>query len=374
MLVTQLSYSSLGYSSIIDADLVLVFGKREKLSDKSVIDNIVSFFKTADTVFCSGSGEIIGTEIVDDDLIITAIKFKHKCFKTSLYNIGNFKTCYDVGQVIGDTLQYEGIRHVLLFADGSIVNGSELISGISSTAPRSIGISGGLAGDGNSFEKTLVGLNSTINEGNIVVIEFGGESVEITTACNGGWKPFGPFRRITKSAGNVLYEIDHQPALKLYKNYLGNRASELPGSALLFPLSISDNDAETPVVRTILSINEDEMSMTFAGNMPLNSPVRLMMANKEDLIDAAGEAADSAFSKKNSSGTSGVALLVSCVGRRLALGNRTEEELEAIKDRIGSEIVTTGFYSYGEISSNTIADGCNLHNQTMSVTIITEDE
>jgi hypothetical protein len=374
MIVTQLTYSSLNFSNPIDADLVFIFGKREMLSDKLIIDSVVSFFKNADSVFCSGSGEIVDVEIIDDDLIITAIKFNQKCFRTKLFNVEDFRTCYEAGQGIGDTLQYEGVKHVLLFADGSIVNGSDLISGITSAAPRSIGISGGLAGDGTNFEKTLVGLNSCVEQGNIVVIEFFGENIDITTSCNGGWKPFGPFRRITKSAGNVLYEIDHQPALKLYKNYLGSRANELPGSALLFPLSISDNDAETPVVRTILSISEEEMSMTFAGNMPLNSPVRLMMANKEDLIDAAGEAAAAAVSKKNNSGTTGVALLVSCVGRRLALGKRTEEELEAIKDKINSEVIITGFYSYGEISSNTIAEGCDLHNQTMSITIITEDE
>jgi hypothetical protein len=373
MYVTQLNYSQLTASDPIAADLVFVFGKRERLSDTSVVNSITSFFKGASVVFSSGSGEIRDAEVVDDDLVVTSLKFNQKCFRVKTHNIIHYKTSYEAGQTIGFESLGEDTQHLLLFADGSLVNGSELVRGVNSVVPRSISVSGGLAGDGTSFEKTLVGVNSDVKEGNIVAVELYGEKIRVSTGCNGGWKPFGPFRKVTKAVDNVLYEIDNQPALDLYKNYLGDRAKELPGSALLFPLAISDEPGSTPVVRTILSINEPEKSMTFAGNMPVHSSVRLMMANKEDLIDAAGKAADDSV-QHSFSAKPAFALLVSCVGRRLALGTRTEEELELIREKLGAEVVMTGFYSYGEISAGQTGEGCNLHNQTMAITLIGEND
>lgn len=373
MHVTQLTYRQLTASKPIAADLVFVFGKRERLSDTAVVNSITDFFKGASVVFSSGSGEIQDAEVVDDDLVITSLRFNHKCYRAKLHNINTYKTSYEAGQAIGFDSLGEDTQHLLLFADGSLVNGSELVRGVNSVVPRSIGVSGGLAGDGTNFEKTLVGLDKDIKEGNIVAVEWYGEKIKVSTGCNGGWKPFGPFRKVTKAVDNVLYEIDNQPALDLYKNYLGERANELPGSALLFPLAISDETGSTPVVRTILFINEAERSMTFAGNMPVDSSVRLMMANKEDLIDAAGKAADDSV-QHSFSVKPAFALLVSCVGRRLALGTRMEEELELIREKLGPEVVMTGFYSYGEISPGQTGEGCNLHNQTMAITLIGEND
>ena len=374
MIATQITYKELlCCSNAINADLVFVFSKRDKLYDYQVMQRITTFFDKASVVLCSGSGEIKDTEVVDDDLVISALKFSQNCFNTRVYNIGNYSNSYEVGQIIGLDNAGANAKHLLIFADGSLVNGSELVRGINDTAPKSLGVSGGLAGDGTNFEKTLVGLNEDVREGNIVAVEFYGEKINISTACNGGWKPFGPFRKITKAMDNVLYEIDGLPALELYKEYLGERASELPGSALLFPLSICYSGNDSEIVRTILAINEENSSMTFAGNMPVGSTIRLMMANKDDLIEAAGKTATASILQPPNE-TSMFALLVSCVGRRLALGNRTEEELEAVKEKLGEAAVMGGFYSYGEISADFQGKECHLHNQTMAITVITEDE
>ena len=67
----------------------------------------------------------------------------------------------------------------------------------------------------------------------------------------------------------MLYELDGRPALALYKEYLGDRASGLPATALLFPLAVrSDRSATRRTVRTILGIDEEQQSMTFAGDVP----------------------------------------------------------------------------------------------------------
>ncbi|HNT70258.1 MAG TPA: FIST C-terminal domain-containing protein, partial [Bacteroidales bacterium] len=193
--------------------------------------------------------------------------------------------------------------------------------------------------------------------------------LKVSHGSMGGWDPFGPERLITKSTSNKLYELDGQPALSIYKKYLGEYSDELPGSALLFPLSVKLSENEEPVVRTILSIDEDEQSLTFAGNIPTGCYTRLMQANFDRLIEGASNAATNSiqtFQKPD------LAILISCVGRKLVLNQRIEEEVEAIRDILGTSTAITGFYSYGEISPNQGFNSCELHNQTMTITTMSE--
>ena len=188
----------------------------------------------------------------------------------------------------------------------------------------------------------------------------------------GGWDSFGVDREVTLSKGNILYELDGQPALELYKRYLGSHASKLPASALLFPLSLRLKDSDTALVRTVLSVNELDGSMIFAGDIPQGEYVRLMKANSDKLIDGALGAAE--MSKTSLHGLiPDFAILISCVGRKLVLKQRVEEELEIIRDAIGMNASMTGFYSYGEISPiKPFGQHCELHNQTMTITLFTE--
>jgi hypothetical protein len=159
----------------------------------------------------------------------------------------------------------------------------------------------------------------------------------------------------------------------LYKRYLGNYAANLPSSALLFPLSLILPDSDTSLVRTVLSVNESEGSMNFAGDLPQGEYVRLMKANVDKLIGGAhGAAIMSAQSLKQDSPD--LAILISCVGRRLVLKQRVEEEVEIVREVIGSHAAVTGFYSYGEISPLRPFDNhCELHNQTMTITVFKEE-
>jgi hypothetical protein len=229
------------------------------------------------------------------------------------------------------------------------VNGSDLVTGLQSSLPKNVVVTGGLAGDGSRFQKTLVGLNEQPTEGKIIAVGFYGNNLTVSHGSMGGWDPFGPERLVTKSSANVLFELDGQPALSVYKKYLGEYSDELPGSALLFPLSVKLNDSDESVVRTILSINEDDQSLTFAGNIPVGSYARLMKANFDRLIEGASNAAMNSLQKLQKPD---LAILISCVGRKLVLNQRIEEEVEVIRDILGKTTAITGFYSYGEISPN----------------------
>jgi hypothetical protein len=272
-------------------------------------------------------------------------------------------------------LPLEGLRHVLAFTDGLSVNGTSLTAGIAEVLPKSVTTTGGLAGDGAAFKMTVVGIDAPATAGTVVLIGLYGEALTVGYGSLGGWDPFGPDRMITKSKNNVLLELDGEPALSLYKKYLGDKASELPGSGLLFPLELTlkhEDGTTEKLVRTLLAVDEAAQSMTFAGDMPEGVPARMMRANFDRLIEGADGAA-----KKGIQGTQAqFALLVSCVGRKLVLGDRIEEEVEAVSSAVGNTVPLAGFYSYGELCPTTDSSGkvgiCQLHNQTMTITIFNE--
>jgi hypothetical protein len=231
-------------------------------------------------------------------------------------------------------------------------------------------VTGGLSGDGARFERTAVCVDGPHPSEQVVAIGLYGKSLRIGCGSLGGWDPFGPERRITKSAGNVLLELDGEPALDLYKRYLGNDAAGLPASGLLFPLAIRTG-GEEPVVRTILGIDEATRSLTFAGDVPEGYRARLMKANFERLLDGASGAAKASLLGVGLESPD-LAILISCVGRKLVLKQRIEEEVEGVRHVLGEATVLAGFYSYGEISPFTPLAPCALHNQTMTITTISE--
>lgn len=353
-------------------NLVFVFGARHQLSNAERYHELAAKYPTSDIVLCSTSGEIIGTNVQDDSVVATAVHFDKTAYTINKVNYETINDSYQVGKQLADGFDKEGLRHVFVLSDGQMVNGSKLVNGLDENLPDHVTLTGGLAGDAARFQKTLVGLNEPPQSGNIVAIGFYGESLRLGYGSVGGWNPFGPERVITKSEGNVLYELDGKSALELYKKYLGDKAEELPGSALLFPLSIKESKGDKPLVRTILSVDETNQSMTFAGNIPEGATARLMKANFDKLIDGASDAALS--SKNTLNGTSPqFALLISCVGRKLVLDQRVEEEVESIAEIVGENTALTGFYSYGEIAPFSGLLNCELHNQTMTVTLLGEN-
>lgn len=354
-----------------DYQLMLVFGDRFLLENASHIATLKQVYPNANIVSCSTSGEIYERQVYDKSIVATAICLEKTALQFARANSADFGNSRELGQNIARQLPAEGLRYVLVISNGGKVNGSELVSAINETLPNEVIVTGGLAGDGPRFEKTLVGIDDDINEGLVVLVGFYGDCLKIGYGLNGGWDMFGPERVITKSDQNVLYEIDHQSALELYKKYLGKYASELPGSALLFPLAIKTGEGETTVVRTILTIDEEKQTMTFAGNVPEGAAVRLMKANFDELIYSAGEAATLANSYMEATPPQ-LVLLISCVGRKLVLNKRISEEVEAAADIFPATPVITGFYSYGEISPLKQTTSCELHNQTMTITTLSE--
>jgi hypothetical protein len=352
-------------------NLVLGFGARELLSDPSRFHELRLHFPAAHILMASTAGEIIGDRVMDGTISITGIEFEKTPIKIAQVAIGEFQNSFEAGVAISGKLPLADLCFVFLISDGHLVNGSELVKGIHSVIPANIPVTGGLAGDGARFEQTLVGIDAPPAEGNIIALGFYGSSLVVGHGSRGGWDIFGPSRLVTKSKANVLYELDGKNALDLYKEYLGEYAKDLPASGLLFPLSLKGENGTDSVVRTILSIDEDAKSMTFAGDLPQGQYATFMKANFDKLIDGAHSAASRTFESLHNMQPQ-LAILISCVGRKLVLGPRIEEEVEVAQTVFGAGVPITGFYSYGEISPFNPSSKCELHNQTMTITALAE--
>lgn len=353
------------------AQLVLLFGSTSILKDQNCLDEIKKTYSKAHLLGCSTAGEIYGTQVSDDSLTATVVHFEQTDIKSVHIKISETKKSFQAGERLAQSLEKQGLVHALVLSDGLQINGSDLVRGLTEYLPKEVTITGGLSGDGDRFEETLVLMNGQAEKGVISLLGFYGDRIKIGYGSLGGWDPFGPERLITRSEGNVLYELDGKSALELYKRYLGEHAKGLPATGLLFPLSLRTSEGETGVVRTILSINEEDQSMTFAGDVPEGDYARLMKANFDRLIDGATGAAKICHEAIGSSSPD-LAILISCVGRKMVLKQRIEEEVEGVRDILGYRTVLTGFYSYGEISPFTPSAKCELHNQTMTITTLSE--
>ncbi len=366
-----------GSDAVFHPQLVLFFcaSRLERLDMRYA--ELRSRYTGADIIGCTTAGEIAGEEVLDNSVVATAIEFEETNIHVEYTDVQSMKDSYNAGERLGNALEKKGLRLAMVISDGHTINGTELVQGITAILGSGIPVTGGLAGDAAHFERTAVSVNAAPIAGRVAVIGFYGEHLKIGHGSVGGWNSFGQDRRITKSEANVLYEIDGIPALQLYKALLGEKAKDLPGSSLLFPLSIRPEDSSREAItRTVLSINEDDNSMVFAGNMPTGYICKLMVANFDHLVDGASKAANEALqiSELHTQSKRSLGVLVSCVGRKLVLGRRTADEVQAVRNILGINTALTGFYSYGEICPHGQLLNCELHNQTMTVTTITEED
>ncbi len=353
-----------------EVQLIIGYGARSSIEEDNFYLLLKKTFPNAEIALSSSSGEIFCNEVYDDTVALTIISFSTAYIKTSQIDIEDFSCSYDAGKKLIENLPSQELKWVFILSDGSKVNGSQLVRGLNASRPEEVLISGGLAGDGDKFEKTVVGLNQVPEPNKILAIGFYGANLELSHSSIGGWESFGLERLVTKSHDNILYEIDNKNALDLYKKYLGKYAEDLPASALLFPLSLTLHQDSLSVVRTILSIKDN--AMIFAGDLPEGSKVRFMKANMDRLIDAANDAANQCL--KMNTHTPKLGIIISCVGRKIVLGDRVYEEVDIVRDVFKSNTALTGFYSYGELSPLSPFGNCALHNQTITITTVNEIE
>ena len=355
-----------------EAGLLLVFGSVDHLTRPGLFDKLRAAAPQASLLGCSTAGEITSQGVDEGSCVLTATKFEHTRLTEASTSLAGMEESFAAGERIGRQIAAPDLKAVLVFGPGVRINGSALVNGITSIIGSEIPITGGLAGDGGAFRQTFTLGAEGVDDNKVVAVGFCGDALNFGHGSFGGWEPFGPARKVTRSAGNVLYELDGEPALEIYKRYLGEHAQGLPASGLLFPFAMLGEDhGAIGLIRTILGIDEATGSLTLAGEIDANGYLKLMHASTDKLVGGAESAARAAATMLGNP-ERGLAILVSCVGRKLVMGNRVDEEVEAVGEVFGSQAVLAGFYSYGEISPFTPGTSCKLHNQTMTITYLGE--
>lgn len=354
----------------IQPNLVLAFGSVDALQRGAAA--IAQAFPHAQRAGCSTAGEISNHGVEADTLVVTALHFEHTRVAQVSTVLASMDDSFAAGRRLATALPVVGLRAILIFGQGVQINGSAVLAGMTDIVGNQVPITGGLAGDGGAFTQTWVLDDKGVSTNRLTCVGLYGSALQFAHGSFGGWSPFGPARKVTRCDNNVLYELDDESALAVYKRYLGEHAQGLPASGLLFPFAMLGKDhTEVGLIRTILGVDEAAGSLTLAGNIDPEGYLRLMHASTDALVDGAEAAAQAAKAMLAQRGD-GLALLVSCVGRKLVMGGRVDEEVEAVGEVFGQGATLAGFYSYGEISPFSPAVECKLHNQTMTVTYLSE--
>lgn len=357
----------------LNPQLVLLFGAKFFFND-----DLVEFYKSFSNesrgqwLGCSTAGEIYNKGVLENSLIITAVKFEKTNIYASQVSIANANDSHDCGVRLAESYSGKNLKFLFLLGRGVNINGTSLLAGLYSKISKNVIVTGGLAADNGEFKQTFCFFNGLISDSNVVSFALEGDTTKVGYGSYGGWKPFGPVRKVTKSNNNILYELDGEPALKVYKKYLGGDAVKLPAAGLRYPFAIlNENEDETGIIRTILGINEVEESLTLAGDISEEQNLRLMHADHNGLVEGAREAAKFSHQKSDKELRS-LTLLVSCIGRKIVMGEDVDDEIDAVRDVVGDESCLSGFYSNGEFCPINKFMECKLHNQTMTITQITE--
>lgn len=351
----------------IKPKLVTVFGAVPFFTDKTFLPALHAALPDSTLIGCSTAGEIGNGGVADGSCVLTAVNFSATGIRAASTALAGMTDSQAAGERIGSQLAAPDLRALMVFGPGVQINGSALVDGIASKVGAAT-ITGGLAGDGGAFAQTWTLGPAGVGDNAVVAVGLYGDALDFGHGSFGGWEPFGPARKVTRCDGNVLYELDGEPALGVYKRYLGDHAKGLPASGLLFPFAMLGEDHDAiGLIRTILGVDEASGSLTLAGAIDDGGYLKLMHASTDRLVNGA-EAAARAAEKMHSAVGDSLAILVSCVGRKLVMGDRVDEEVEAVAEVFGSKATLTGFYSYGEISPFTPGGACHLHNQTMTIT------
>lgn len=362
---------SSSFDETLDSEntLIVCFGSTNFDDIKSGFDELTATFKNSIVIGCSTSGEIYDDLVYETSLSVVVMRFEKTSVKLSTKKCDNSKESFKVGEEISNELFSNDLKSIFVLSDGLNINGSQLTKGFTQSS-KNIVVTGGLAGDGADFTKTWVLVDNKPVSNYVTAIGLYGKDIHTAYASGGGWKKFGIDRMVTEADSNVLYKLDNEPALAVYKKYLGDKSVQLPASGLLYPLMIKEEGDEESKVRTILAVDEETQSITFAGDIPNGSEVMFMKATFDELVEGAKVAGDDLL-KFDYKDQNAACIAISCVGRKLVLGQKIEDELEVVKEVLNEDIPLVGYYSYGEISP--LSDGtCDLHNQTMTLTLFWE--
>jgi hypothetical protein len=358
-------------------DILWAFGAIS-YDQQRLLEGIASTAPGTPLVGCSTDGEISTAGLSVNSVVVLALSSDRIQFHTACVEHLSHDS-YAAGVALGERFQKLDCRYIQIFSDGLTGNADKIIRGIKARLGDDIKIAGGTAGDGGDFKQTFQYSRERALTDSIVAVAFEGDfGFGTGTAC--GWFPVGITKRVTRAVGNVVYELDGQPALQAYEKFLGKHAALLPAVGVEYPLGMLGpyGDVEDDsyfLCRATMGVDRESGAIVFAGDVPQGARVKMTIGNETDIIQAAGEGARTAMGKlqhRNSQIKPKVIFLYSCMARKLVLGSRTNEEILAVQQAAGGSVPVIGFYTYGEYAPIGQHDHSYFHNETATMTVIGE--
>lgn len=328
-----------------------------------LVDGIMDKWPELQLIGCTTDGEFSSAYGYAEDSNILVLLESDLCQVASGYVLHDTQDMVAACQLAYDEAVLKlGVdpKLCILLSEAIHINGEIVLDGLTRASGGKLPIVGGIAADSWRFKATKQMTNRQVSSDQSVFLILGGVfDYSIGRAC--GWEPYGDIGIITKSEGNTIYEINHQPALAFYRDILGETAK--PTNEL--PIAIYNEKGEFRFMRTSLEHYDSETgSVTYLGNTPVNSHVRITMVNRNGILNGAVQSMFQALESFSSGKTPCLALGFSCSARRALLGTRTKEEFERIYDMLQSDIALAGFYTYGEICPRPNSVLNEFHNET----------
>lgn len=360
-----------GKACLNDPDIVFYFTTNDIANRLDIWRIMQQQYPNAILCGCSSSAPICNADLYENAVTGMALHFEKTRLRTWQSSCPQQSDSHAAGKAMVDALLADDLAHIFVIADGLSIHGSQFLSGANCSLPEGVCISGGLASDNFEFKETLSGIDKAPAPHQICAIAFYGDAIRVGCSAESGWEKFGPKRTITRSHGNVIYELDNKPAYSLYKDYLGPEyAGQLPGSGLRFPLGIQENEESDLIIRSIDGILEQDKALHFNGDIPTGYISWFMSGQLETFAAGASKAATQA--RASVPDVPQAALLVSCLGRQLIMGASVIYELDAINEVLTDAVPVAGFHSAGEFSQEKQSCRSIFQTQTMTVTLLAE--
>ncbi|MCP5108360.1 MAG: hypothetical protein GY950_33545 [bacterium] len=348
-----------------------------------LLDGIVSVTGNVPMVGGTTAGEISTPGFSTESVVLVALRSDTLKFVTGISDnmSKNEEAC---GTALVEDLRgktaLKDVLSLLVLPNGMGGDGVKVIDGLHLALGEDVEIVGGYLGNEGQSENTFQFYNGKVYEDAMPgLLIIGTEEFRTGIGVRSGFESIGNRLVCTDSEGNVVKELDNEPALDLYKELLGaERSKRLPGICLEYPFGLIDEKVslsgeEYFQLRAGLSVDHEEGTITLAGSIPEGSSITLTTASRGDIINGAGSAAEQAKESLRGAVPRFV-LMFSCVGRRRVLGRRTGEEVEAVKKVLGEDVPVIGFYTFGEIGPidkmKAELSQAKFHNETLVVWVL----
>lgn len=328
-----------------------------------ILDKICHKWPNLQLIGCTTDGEFSSEHgYVEDSIILTLfssnqIKFSSGYVDNASPNLE--KDCKEVLSKAIDSLSSTP-KLCILFSDAINTNGETVMGLLNTITDGKLPIVGGISADSWRFNQTKQFYNNISSPTISPFILLGGD-FEFSIGMDCGWEPIGDLGTVTRSEGNIVYEINNKPTLDFFKNFLGENTKP----TLELPVAVYDSSGNFSFMRTSFeNYNEEDGSVTFLGNIPVNYIVRITMVNRDSILTGTRISVNHAVNTISFCDSPVVALCFTCSARRVLLGTRTVEEYGLVRDIIGDKVKFAGFYTYGEFCPNLSNSVNEFHNET----------